>query len=451
MEPALIGYLVFGCLSTLLLLLCFHRFLRASTRERKTGGVSNTAREANLPRAVELTTTVLPAFFRGGAPPANTASVSAKLEGAAAAARLLRARVQGGLLFAAASFLIWGLPPIVFGAASLPWPGSSPLVPCKDAIVVAASAALCALRPDEGRAISAGYICAVALSVVMAVAHVALLGWYDGESMALGGSADERWSDSLALTIAASYVAAAVALPLLWRSSPPHERLRRLISPVRAVFAVDGVLNVTYWAMRTAGKAGDGSCSPGRCAVGLLTGVLYLCCATVVLHRRVRGAALAALSRLGATREERNAAVVASLCSMGQLSRAELLPLAEANFRAIRFDRLKREDLASALGSEGGGGLAARTQPCSLGACDAFLSHSWHDPEAPKWAALCSWARRFEAEEGRPPTLWLDRACIDQSRIADSLPCLPVFVAGCEALLVQGVVGELIRPEERIH
>ena len=68
MEPALIGYLVFGCISTLLLLLCFHRFLRASTRERKTGGVSKTAHEANIrdrPRAVELTTTVLPAFFRG--------------------------------------------------------------------------------------------------------------------------------------------------------------------------------------------------------------------------------------------------------------------------------------------------------------------------------------------------------------------------------------------------
>ena len=64
------------------------------------------------------------------------------------------------------------------------------------------------------------------------------------------------------------------------------------------------------------------------------------------------------------------------------------------------------------------------------------MSHSWHDNAGAKWVALEEWATRFEAAKGRPPMLWLDKACINQQDIAASLACLPVYLAGCQKLLV---------------
>ena len=68
--------------------------------------------------------------------------------------------------------------------------------------------------------------------------------------------------------------------------------------------------------------------------------------------------------------------------------------------------------------------------------CDVFVSHSWHDPPATKWRALRRWAGAFEAQHGRAPTLWLDKACINQQAITQSLACLPIWLSGCDKLLV---------------
>ena len=37
---------------------------------------------------------------------------------------------------------------------------------------------------------------------------------------------------------------------------------------------------------------------------------------------------------------------------------------------------------------------------------------------------------------GREPRLWFDKYCIDQTRIEDSLACLPVCLAGCTKLII---------------
>jgi len=42
----------------------------------------------------------------------------------------------------------------------------------------------------------------------------------------------------------------------------------------------------------------------------------------------------------------------------------------------------------------------------------------------------------FERKEHRWPQLWLDRVCIDQQNIDADLKCLPIFLAGCEHMLV---------------
>ena len=45
---------------------------------------------------------------------------------------------------------------------------------------------------------------------------------------------------------------------------------------------------------------------------------------------------------------------------------------------------------------------------------------------------------QFELEHGRWPIIWLDKACINQGSIEESLKCLPIFLAHCERLVVLG-------------
>jgi len=83
--------------------------------------------------------------------------------------------------------------------------------------------------------------------------------------------------------------------------------------------------------------------------------------------------------------------------------------------------------------------LFALSRPAQLGEVDAFLSHSWHDDPTAKWAAIQRWRRSFKAEHGREPEVWLDKICLDQTNIDESLQCLPIFLSGCKQLLA--VVG----------
>lgn len=120
----------------------------------------------------------------------------------------------------------------------------------------------------------------------------------------------------------------------------------------------------------------------------------------------------------------------------------ELVHGALQRFRCIRWRTLMQNSdiitgggLLQAIGA-GSLQLYDLSQPCRLGRCDAFLSHSWRDNGNLKMRALRTWAQDFAAEHGRGPTLWLDKVCIDQANIADDLRCLPVFLAACNSLLV---------------
>ena len=61
---------------------------------------------------------------------------------------------------------------------------------------------------------------------------------------------------------------------------------------------------------------------------------------------------------------------------------------------------------------------------------------SWHDEHGPKWLTITAWASHFASEKGRTPTLWIDKFCLNQAAIDQSLPCLPIYLAGCHTLLV---------------
>jgi len=107
--------------------------------------------------------------------------------------------------------------------------------------------------------------------------------------------------------------------------------------------------------------------------------------------------------------------------------------LAGARFRHVELSALCPRDLADNTPNVD---LYSKSAPTSLGECDAFISHSWHDDAEAKWAALQEWRSKFILLHGREPRVWIDKCCIDQTSIADDLLCLPVFLGGCQKLVV---------------
>merc|ERR1712176_1440115 len=76
--------------------------------------------------------------------------------------------------------------------------------------------------------------------------------------------------------------------------------------------------------------------------------------------------------------------------------------------------------------------LRALAEPAQLGEVDVFLSHSWHDDSEAKWKSIQFWRKAFKERNDREPKFWIDKYCIDQDQITDSLSCLPVWLAGCK-------------------
>ena len=76
------------------------------------------------------------------------------------------------------------------------------------------------------------------------------------------------------------------------------------------------------------------------------------------------------------------------------------------------------------------------SEPCGPGEIDYFISHSWKDDAALKYAQLESLAKRFQEANGREGTFWFDKVCINQRDISEDLKCLPIFVMACDRLLI---------------
>merc|ERR1719416_2781 len=107
--------------------------------------------------------------------------------------------------------------------------------------------------------------------------------------------------------------------------------------------------------------------------------------------------------------------------------------MAKERFRDIELASLSAEDLSHNMPDPS---LYAKSSPAQLNACDAFISHSWHDDAPAKWAALQRWRRNFVEQHGREPRGWLDKCCLNQNSIEEDLKCLPVFLAGCRKIVV---------------
>ena len=166
-----------------------------------------------------------------------------------------------------------------------------------------------------------------------------------------------------------------------------------------------------------------------------------------------RGRLLCKVARWGADTDSdglQAAAVIAAMLNSGDERTATASLVSAGNsFRAIAFDRLNEVDFVGS-GCKGTRAspetaesvtsaeeLMSRTQLVDFGECDAFVSHSWRDPNLPKWEALSEWSTQRQIDKGgKPALLWLDKACVDQTDIKRSLAGLPIFLAGCDNLLV---------------
>jgi hypothetical protein len=111
---------------------------------------------------------------------------------------------------------------------------------------------------------------------------------------------------------------------------------------------------------------------------------------------------------------------------------------------ALRGDVGKRGTAMLARWRGGGGGSRRRQHRVAsvwYGALvaqaaervDAYVLHT----NGPIVTELCAWAQRFEAREGRPPTVWLRELCADPSLSAnEQLAHLPCYLAYCDTLLL---------------
>jgi hypothetical protein len=147
---------------------------------------------------------------------------------------------------------------------------------------------------------------------------------------------------------------------------------------------------------------------------------------------------LTAALKDGAHDRSNEASVLASM--MGNKDADAIFDEAAKRFRAVDWSVLEQNlDVfrgGTLDGQKASDDLLGLSFKCNIGEVDAFFSHSWHDDVELKIQELTNWCEDFRATNRRSPTLWLDKLCINQSDIASDLECLPVFLAGCNNLLV---------------
>lgn len=132
-------------------------------------------------------------------------------------------------------------------------------------------------------------------------------------------------------------------------------------------------------------------------------------------------------------RTESTAAAAGIASLVGNCDPRAVQRKASERFCSISLAQLTYADLETNSPSMDQAPLA---MPTKLGSCDAFISHSWHDCAMTKWDALQAWRQVFVSRNSRDPSVWLDKCCIDQCNIDADLRCLPVFLSGCQKMVV---------------
>ena len=164
-------------------------------------------------------------------------------------------------------------------------------------------------------------------------------------------------------------------------------------------------------------------------------GLTFLVLNPLVFTRLVRQWINRRLVAVGTSSPEARRAFATNLM-MGEEEADVVIERAKRTFRGIPIRELS-PGIFTATSSEAE--LYPKTRPLELGACDAFVSHSWHDDWTLKYKALEEWEADCVAPSGgQDVVVWWDRACIqvEQSQLSQALSCLPIYVSGCRRMVV---------------
>lgn len=222
-----------------------------------------------------------------------------------------------------------------------------------------------------------------------------------------------------ALNMIALFVAGAASARATFLAQRQGTAPRALLEAVWRMLARFFAFGALVLLMRVAITASGRGAVSIYAAGNLVLGVWLLLLAAVLRYPSVRIRIQSVLAARGEALL--TAAAVAAFMGNG-VDPSELISRAQGSFRAVPLSLVQLEHLQS---NEPDAALFALSAPVALGQCDCFVSHSWTDDAAKKHEALLSWGRRFEREFKRAPLIWLDRICLPQDRIEDSLQLLP--------------------------
>ena len=211
---------------------------------------------------------------------------------------------------------------------------------------------------------------------------------------------------------------------------PPRLLLLQLWRTVRAMLvAIAGIFIVQDSLMVARnGRYTDSAAFKANLALSI-TSILTALVTTAAMRRNFVGL----IGRCAAKGETRSLAALSTI--IGSHKPAVAVAAAAKAFRGLPFDRMSESDWATNEDT----GLNANVVALAPGECDAFVTHSWRDDGHRKWQRLLEWRDAWQQSAGsstREPTVWLDKACIDQTNIRASLTGLPMFVAWSNALVI---------------
>jgi hypothetical protein len=116
----------------------------------------------------------------------------------------------------------------------------------------------------------------------------------------------------------------------------------------------------------------------------------------------------------------------------------ELVRQATDSLYCIDFESVTQELLVRSPRDSPLARTRSLARKCAPREIDWFISHSWNDDPYEKWKVLKAEADSFKEDNGRWPVLWLDKVCLDQANIVQSLKCLPIYLLACKGMLILG-------------
>ena len=353
---------------------------------------------------------------------ANTLLAEAEL-----ASVQLRHRVSGTIALVGWVLCLVGWSPFVLVFLGNPLAAAGPFPCFLGAAFLGTPTLVLALRPtDVARIANACRFFFGLNALLVCVAFVATLNSLDSTSSIISSSIFVALCGAITAFLAPAVFSCRGGRCCAADSSmPPRRQLRRLWVAVRCWLFFTAISLLYDAPFEEPCKREDPS------SLGFTVAAVCALFATVSLTPANRGRVHRWLGSLGsdASKQQEAAAVAALLGGSGRTA-ASALRLAEQSFRALPASSLSVEDLADNTPSPQ---LFAKTRPVGMGEVSAFVSHSWSDPGALKYGHVQEFAA---AHGGGDCLLWLDKACIDQTNIDTNLACLPVFLSGCNSLLV---------------